>query len=123
MKAKLLGMNHAEAAKVAYPTAKSPKDVGKQVMKRPAVQKAITEALNDAKVTPDRVAKVISDGLDAEHTDFEGNKNPDHVIRHKFADMSLKVLGGYAPEKTFHAHAHKHSLTEEMLEDLDKGKI
>lgn len=121
MKAKLVGMNHAEAAKIAYPKAKVPKDVGKQVIKRPAVQKAIKEALQDNNVTPDRVAEVISDGLDATQVDFEGNERKDHITRHKFADMSLKVLGGYSPE--LHAHAHKHSLTDSMLKDLDEGKI
>ena len=120
---RLAGMSLTEIGKYAYPKTKYPKTMAKQALRKPAVQNTITEALKGQKVTPDRVAKVISEGLDATHTDFDGNKNPDHVIRHKFADMSLKVLGGYAPEKTFHAHAHKHDLTSEMLEDLDKGKI
>lgn len=118
---KLAGMSLREIGAYAYPNTKQPKVMANQMLKHPAVQKALDKALTDNKVTPDRVAKVVSDGLDAVQTDFEGKTSPDHVIRHKFADMSIKVLGGYAPDKV--AHAHRHSLTDELLKDLDNGKI
>lgn len=116
--ARLAGKSLREVGEIAYPKAKQPKSNAAQALGRPRVQKAMTEALKEAGATPEKIAKIVSEGLDATHRDFEGNEHPDHNVRHKFVDTSIKVYGGYAPDK--HMNVNASGDLEQILDAMEK---
>lgn len=83
---------------------------------RANIVRALESALAKYNVTPDRIGKVISEGLDANIIN-EGEETiaPDHKTRHQFLDTTLKVVGGYAPEKKMIANVNIY----EQLSDSD----
>lgn len=81
-----------------------------------SITEELQHELGDIKVTPKRLARVIKQGLAAKQpgkiiiiekspdgtTDVKKKtiEVPDHAIRHRFLDTSLKVLGAYPEDKS-----------------------
>lgn len=78
-----------------------------------SITEELTAELGHIKVTPKKLAKVIKQGLNAKQPGkvviiekspdgTEVNKKtvevPDHTVRHKYLDTTLKVMGAYPKE-------------------------
>lgn len=78
-----------------------------QNLNNPTIQEVLTRALRAQNITEDKLAEVIADGLSAEvilynpetHQQEEsGIKN--HLVRHKFLETVLDIIGAKAPTKS-----------------------
>lgn len=100
--------NQTEAAKEAYNIKTDPYawKKGSLKVREGKIQDAI-QALAD-KIDNNKLERVINEGLDATRKQFRNNVStgeieevavePDHAIRHKFLDTSLKLKGAYSDE-------------------------
>ena len=88
-----LGMGNKQAAEAAGYAESSAQKVIPNIMKR----KAILDALEKHKVTPDKIGQVISEGLDAMHP--LRPVLPDHNARAKFVREANMLLDHYPPKK------------------------
>jgi len=84
----------------------SHREYGSHLIKQPKIKRAIEEALERAKITDDRLAKNLSDGLDAKWPAKKAKDgtilqagHPDHLNRRGYQDMIHRIRGDYAPEK------------------------
>lgn len=87
-------------------------------------------ALENKRVNAARLARKIKAGLDATNAakySKEGTviqeENPDFAIQQKYIDMTLKIRGDYAPEKTEIEHkVITLNLTPEFIKGLKDSK-
>jgi len=84
----------------------SHREYGSHLIKQPKIKRAIEEALERAKITDDRLAKNLSDGLDATWPAKKAKDgsvlqagHPDHLNRRGYQDMIHRIRGDYAPDK------------------------
>ena len=93
--ARAKGMSKRASAKAAgYCVGVDPNSI---IESSPAVQdylRQIRDKLRENNIDPSKVAQVIADGLDAKK-DFMGKSTdvPDHYVRHKFLQTTLKIEG------------------------------
>jgi hypothetical protein len=71
------------------------------------------EAMEAAGITPNKLFRVMNDGLKAEKvtTSLSGDivdRSPDMAIRHKYLDTALKVAGAYQNTEGGSLHFHQH---------------
>lgn len=97
VKAKAKGMTNADAysaAGYAMPANKQSASINaSKVLARPNVQEVLQAALERHNLTPDRVASVVSEGMDAEKfNEFTGEIRADHSTRLKAAGMAAKFM-------------------------------
>lgn len=59
------------------------------------------QTLMEQHIPDSKLLRVVDEGLEA----MKGDE-PDHAIRHKFADTGFKLKGSYAPEKKQTVHAN-----------------
>jgi hypothetical protein len=73
---------------------------GSYLMKQPKIMSALQKALDDAGITDSMIADKLREQLEAWYVKKDGGeKYPDFHARDKAIDKSIKIKGGYAPEK------------------------
>lgn len=81
--------------------AKIPASEVNSTISKPHVREVLVEALAKVGVTPDKLARVLADGLDAEQTKLFAHEGmimdarnvTDHPTRHKFLETALTLVG------------------------------
>lgn len=92
------GKGITQSAKDAGYSPHSASAIGCRVLQKPAVQSALIQAMEKAGITDDKIAETLKDAMDAEIPTKLGSI-PDFNSRLKAVDISIKVKGGYAPDK------------------------
>ena len=74
---------------------------GYDLMKNPAVRSELAKQLETAGVTDSYLAKKVKQGLNAKTVPHKenGKRYDDQFVRKQWADIAIKIKGGYAPEK------------------------
>jgi len=74
---------------------------GYGLMKNPAIRNELQRQMETAGITDQYLAKKIRDGLNAKTVPRRdgGKRYDDQFTRKQWADLAIKVKGGYAPEK------------------------
>src|SRR5688572_15499140 len=96
VEAKLLGASDTKAAMIAKPELRpsSAPNTGMRLSRDVDVQAALQKALEKHDITIDRIAKRISEGMDAEkQNNFTGEVTPDQTARLKATDMAMGLTG------------------------------
>jgi hypothetical protein len=108
------GSSQSAAAVSAGYSASSSSDL----MKNPAVQGLLNEAMKQAGIDDLLIARKLREGLDAKAPPRKdgGRQYPDQFVRKQFLDVIFKLRGDYAPEKSEH-------LTKTINLTLDMGMI
>lgn len=95
---------------------------GIKAMDRLLKRKPIVDALVKENITDERIAKVISDGLDANHPLSKDDK-PDFMARHKYVQEVNKIMDNYPPKRieqqSQNIHVH---LTTDNFKQLKKAE-
>ena len=101
--------NYVKTGKVSSSALKAGyKDIhyGSYLKSQPRVQTAIQTALEKAGLDDNNLAIKLKEGTEAWYVKKEGGEHyPDYHAQAKFTDMTIKIKGGYAPEK--HEIEHK----------------
>ena len=87
--------NGTAAVLASYDTTdpKTACSIGTENLSKPVVQNELARLMKESNVTVKRALSVVSDAMDAETVKGE----PDHAIRLRASDMSLKLHGRPAP--------------------------
>jgi len=79
---------------------------GYDLMKNPAIQNELARQMEKAGITDQYLAKKVKQGLNARTVPQKdgGTRYDDQFVRRQWADLAIKVKGGYAPEKIESEH-------------------
>jgi hypothetical protein len=74
---------------------------GYDLMRKPAIRSELARQLEEVGVTDTYIAKKVKQGLNAKTVPQKenGKRYDDQFVRKQWADIAIKVKGGYAPEK------------------------
>jgi hypothetical protein len=77
------------------------RQTGYGLMKNPAIKNELARQMEKAGITDQYLAKKIKQGLNAKTAPQKdgGTRYDDQFVRKQWADLAIKVKGGYAPEK------------------------
>jgi len=99
--------NGAEAARRAGYSEKADDEIAYENLRKPHIQAAITERMDEAGITEKRLLSVLDEGLSATKTHF--NQKPDnkaekevyddYAVRHRYLDTALKLRDMFPAEK------------------------
>jgi len=70
-----------------------------QALKSPTVSKWVSRSYKRMGLSDDKITKPLRDALEAICFDKFGNQLPDHAIRLKVQELSIKLMGAYPAEK------------------------
>ena len=127
------GKTKKQAAIDAKYSPRSAGSIASETLRKPDVQAALVKALDNAGVTDERIAEVITDGLKANrvisarvvhsrpHSIEDGEQEadertddfvevPDHATRHRFVETVIDVKGSKAAKQV--------TVRDQTLEDL-----
>ncbi len=107
------GGNGVQAALKVYNTEdyNTANQISRDNLQKPTIMREIEKQMNDTGLTVKKALNAINDGYDAEK-----KGDPDHAIRLRSADMTLKLADAYPRNKEVsHRHAHLHL---EMVNEL-----
>ena len=113
--------NGTQAALKAYDTddERTASVIAVENLGKPRVQNELARLLKESDVTVKRALEKVSDAMDAETVKGE----PDHAIRLRSADMSLKLNSAYPDRQQSFIHRHAHLHLVEALDDLPIEEI
>jgi len=100
------GRNGVQAALKVYDTEdyNTANQIARDNLQKPTIMREIEKQMNDTGLTVKKALNAINDGYDAEK-----KGDPDHAIRLRSADMTLKLADAYPRNKEVsHRHAHLH---------------
>jgi len=93
----------AEAARMAgYPSSSTRSHIY-EMMQRPAFKSALATLMDSQGLGDDKLLEVLKGGLEATRTNARGEEIPDHATRLKALELSFKIKGSYAAEKSVKA--------------------
>lgn len=77
------------------------RQTGYDLMKNPAIQNELARQMEKVGITDNYLAKKIKQGLNARTAPQKdgGTRYDDQFVRKQWADIAIRVKGGYAPEK------------------------
>ena len=109
------GRNGVQAALKVYDTEdyNTANQIAIDNLQKPTIKREIEKQMNDTGLTVKKALNAINDAYDAEK-----KGGPDHNVRLRSADMTLKLADAYPKNKEVpHRHAHLHM---EMINELSE---
>ena len=109
------GQNGVQAALKVYGTEdyNTANQIAIDNLQKPTIMREIEKQMNDTGLTVKKALNAINDAYDAEK-----KGGPDHNVRLRSADMTLKLADAYPKNKEVsHRHAHLHM---EMINELSE---
>jgi len=109
------GQNGVQAALKVYDTEdyNTANQIAIDNLQKPTIKREIDKQMNDTGLTVKKALNAINDAYDAEKKGA-----PDHNVRLRSADMTLKLADAYPKNKEVsHRHAHLHM---EMINELSE---
>jgi len=109
------GGNGVQAALTVYNTEdyNTANQIAIDNLQKPTIMREIEKQMNDTGLTVKKALNAINDGYDAEK-----KGDPDHAIRLRSADMTLKLADAY-PKNREVSHQHRH-LHQTMIQEFSK---
>ena len=110
------GGNGVQAALKVYDTDdyNTANQIARDNLQKPTIMREIEKQMTDTGLTVKKALNAINDGYDAEK-----KGDPDHNVRLRSADMTLKLADAYPKNKEVsHRHAHLHLKLQEELSKL-----
>ena len=80
---------------------------GRELACQPIIKTAIVKAMDDAGINDSYLAKKVKQGLNAKTVPKSkgGKRYDDQFVRKQWADITFKLRGDYAPEKSESTHS------------------
>jgi len=107
------GGNGVQAALKVYDTEdyNTANQIARDNLQKPTIMREIEKQMTDTGLTVKKALNAINDGYDAEK-----KGSPDHNVRLRSADMTLKLADAYPSrnKEVSHRHAHLHLVVEEL---------
>ncbi|MDA2937169.1 terminase small subunit [Acidobacteria bacterium AH-259-A15] len=113
--------NATQAALEAYDTQDSDvaKVIGYENLTKPHIRQEVDKLMKKVQLKTEDALRAVKDGLGANNKD-----GPNHPVRLKAADMTLKLHDAYPRGKDVsHSHAHLHMAMINELSQLDISEI
>jgi len=109
------GRNGVQAALKVYDTEdyNTANQIARDNLQKPTIKREIDKQMSDTGLTVKKALNAINDGYDAEK-----KGDPDHSIRLRSADMTLKLADAYPKNKEV-SHQHNH-LHQTMINELSE---
>ncbi len=121
------GGNGVQAALKVYETEdyNTANQIARDNLQKPTIMREIEKQMNDTGLTVKKALNAINDGYDAEKKGASGEGVPDHNVRLRSADMTLKLADAYPRNKEVsHRHAHLHlEMVNELAENYSFDEI
>jgi len=114
------GQNGVQAALKVYGTEdyNTANQIAIDNLQKPTIMREIEKQMNDTGLTVKKALNAINDAYDAEKKGAGQASVPDHNVRLRSADMTLKLADAYPKNKEVsHRHAHLHM---EMINELSE---
>jgi len=117
------GRNGVQAALKVYDTEdyNTANQIARDNLQKPTIMREIEKHMTDTGLTVKKALNAINDGYDAEK-----KGDPDHAIRLRSADMTLKLADAYPnrQQEVSHRHAHLHlEMVKELAENYSFDEI
>ena len=110
------GGNGVQAALKVYDTENynTANQIARDNLQKPTIMREIEKQMNNTGLTVKKALNAINDGYDAEK-----KGDPDHAIRLRSADMTLKLADAY-PKNREVSHQHQH-LHQTLIQELSEN--